>query len=108
MYYFGERIQPLSRTLACGKDEYAYYGGAAAAYSRISSVIRCELSIRLRSANKESAAEDLYALPSVKTWDMRATKRELHTLYHFVLQSISSLVREHAVYLPGMLRVSSK
>lgn len=31
-------------------------------YSRISSVIRCELSIRPRSASNESAADDLYAL----------------------------------------------
>lgn len=83
-------------------------GEAAAAYSRISSVIRCELSIRLRSANKESAAEDLYALPSVRTWGgIRATKRELRTLYHFALQSISWPVPKHVVYSPGTVRVRS-
>lgn len=37
-----------------------------------------------------------------------ATKRELRTLYHFALQSISWLVQGHAVYSPGTLQVRSR
>lgn len=40
------------------KDELIKIG----TYEIISSVILCELSMRPRSANNESAAEDLYAL----------------------------------------------
>ena len=36
--------------------------GGIATYAIMSSVIRCELSMRPRSASSESAAEDLYAL----------------------------------------------
>lgn len=92
-------------SLSVERMNIACYGAAAVTYSRISSAIRCELSIRPRSANKESAAEDLYALRNVKTWGSRVTKRELHTLCHFLLQSIGLLVRVHAEYSPGMLRV---
>ena len=39
--------------------------GMSSTHAIMSSVIRCELSMRPRSANSESAAEDLYALCGV-------------------------------------------
>ena len=64
----------------------------------MSSVIRCELSIRVRSASKESAAEDLYALLIIKICRMRTTK-ESYALYIISYASQQIHLLESMLYI---------
>ena len=68
--------------LAGSKKAIIYTHNARYTHCITVSVIWCELSIRLRSANNESAADDLYALKRLVSYRWKFMDTHIHTLYH--------------------------